>query len=171
MSKIKQRISNCLWMDSEAEEAATLYTSIFKNSSIGAITRYGKEGFEFHGKPEGTAMTVVFYLDGQEFMALNGGPKFKFNESVSLVIHCETQEEIDHYWGKLTEGGEEGPCGWLKDKFGLSWQVVPVQLAEMLKDPDTKKTQRLTHAFMQMKKFDLKKLQEAFEGKSLAAQN
>ncbi len=164
MATIKQRITNCLWYDSQAEDAAKHYTSIFKNSGIGHITRYGKEGFEFHGKPEGTAMTVAFRLDGQEFVALNAGPQFKFNEAISLIINCENQEEIDHYWNKLTEGGEEGPCGWLKDKFGVSWQVVPIQLLEMLKDPDTKKTQRVTAAFLKMKKFDIGKLREAFNG-------
>ena len=116
MATINQRIINCLWFDSEAEEAAALYTSIFKNSAIGIITRYGKEGFEFHGKPEGSVMTITFRLDGQEFMGLNGGPKFKFSEAMSLVINCETQEEIDHYWYKLSEGGKESYCGWLTDK-------------------------------------------------------
>lgn len=165
MAKIKQRITNCLWFDSEAEEAANFYTSIFKNSAIGKITRYGKEGFQFHGKPEGTVMTMTFQLDGQEFLALNGGPVFKFNESFSMIVNCEDQDEIDHYWNSLKKGGEEGPCGWLKDKFGVSWQVVPVELAEMLTDADKKKTERVTKAYLQMKKFDVKKLREAFDGK------
>ena len=130
MTGTKQRISNCLWFDTEAEEAAKLYTSIFKNSSINNVARYVKEGQEIHHKPEGSVMTVTFTLDGQEFMALNGGPIFKFNEAISLMIDAETQEEIDYYWEKLTaNGGQEGPCGWLKDKFGLSWQVVPQKLS------------------------------------------
>ena len=165
MASITQRIINCLWFDSAAEEAAALYTSIFKNSRIGTITRFGKEGFEFHHKPEGSVMTVNFFLDGQEFTALNGGPQFKFNEAVSLIINCENQEEIDHYWNKLTaNGGEEGPCGWLKDKFGLSWQVVPVEWIAMTNDPDKEKVKRVMNAMFQMKKFDLAALRKAFNG-------
>ena len=120
-----QEMTICLWYDSEAEEAAKFYTSIFKDSEIGEISRFGKEGFEHHGKPEGTAMTVSFKLNKMNFIALNGGPMFKFNEAISVMIHCDTQDEIDHYWFSLTEGGEEGPCGWLKDKYGVSWQIVP----------------------------------------------
>lgn len=161
----KQRITNCLWFDSQGEEAAKLYTSIFKNSSIGDITYYGNEGKEIHGHSDGMVMTVQFHLDGQEFMALNGGPKFPFTEAISLMINVDTQEEIDYYWSKLTaDGGEQGPCGWLKDKFGLSWQVAPTRLQEMLLDPDKSKTERVMKAFMQMKKFDLKKLEEAYNG-------
>jgi predicted 3-demethylubiquinone-9 3-methyltransferase (glyoxalase superfamily) len=157
----QQSMSICLWFDTEAEEAATLYTTLFKNSTLGAVSRYGKEGFEFHGKPEGTAMTVSFTLNNMKMMALNGGPQFKFNESVSIVVSCETQEEIDHYWKGLTEnGGQEGPCGWLKDKFGVSWQIVPAVLGKYLSDAG--KAQKVTQAFMQMKKFDIQKLSEAY---------
>jgi predicted 3-demethylubiquinone-9 3-methyltransferase (glyoxalase superfamily) len=162
MATIKQRITNCLWFDSQAEEAANFYTSIFKDSEVGKIVRYGQEGFEFHGKQPGTVMTVEFELDGQGFLALNGGPQFKFNESISLIINCESQEEIDYFWEKLTAEGEEGPCGWLKDKFGVSWQVVPVELADMLAHPDPLKVQRVTKAFLQMKKFDVEKLKDEF---------
>jgi len=163
MATIHQRITNCLWFDSEAEEAAALYTTIFKNSSIGTITRYGKEGFEFHGKPEGSVMTVTFNLDGQDFMGLNGGPLFKFNESMSLIIHCETQEEIDHYWNKLTEnGGQESYCGWLKDKFGVSWQVVTVGWEEMINSPDKKKTSRVLEAMFKMRKPIIAEFERAF---------
>lgn len=304
MATIKQRITNCLWFDDHAEEAAKFYTSVFPNSKVGDITRYGKEGYEIHKRPEGSVMTVEFILNGMEFMGLNGGPIFKFNpsisffvvcetvketdeiwsklsaggfilmslgkydwserygwvqdryglswqislgklqdvgqfitpsllfankqhgraeeainfytsifknsgvtgilkygkgenepegtvkhaqftlegqvfmimdsalphqfqfnEAISLDVHCETQEEIDYYWNKLTEGGTEGPCGWLKDKFGVSWQVEPVQLAQMLKDADKTKTERVTKAFMKMKKFDIKELEKAFNGK------
>jgi predicted 3-demethylubiquinone-9 3-methyltransferase (glyoxalase superfamily) len=165
MKHIQQQISNCLWYDSEAEEAAVFYTSIFKNSRLGAITRYPKEGFEIHGKPEGTVMTIEFELNGQQFLALNGGPQFRFNEAISLMVNCANQEEVDYHWDQLTrDGGEEGPCGWLKDKFGVSWQVNPVQLGEMLKDPDHKKVQRVMKAFMQMKKFDIAMLEKAFRG-------
>lgn len=163
MGMVKQRITNCLWFDSQAEEAADFYTAIFKNSKIGRVARYGKEGFEIHGKPAGTVMTVEFQLDNQDFLALNGGPEFKFNEAISLTINCESQEEIDYYWDRLTAGGEEGPCGWLKDKFGVSWQVVPVALAEMLSQSDLEKSQRVTKAFLHMKKLDLKKLEEEFQ--------
>ncbi len=154
-----QKIIPFLWFDNQAEEAATLYTSIFKNSEIKSISRYGKEGFEFHGKPEGTAMTVSFSLNGQDFTALNGGPLYKFNEAVSFQFFCDTQQEIDHYWNKLTEGGSEGQCGWLKDKFGVSWQIVPSVLGKLLSDP--LKAPRVTQAFLQMKKFDIEKLLKA----------
>lgn len=160
----KQRITNCLWFDSQAEDAARFYTSIFKNSSVAEITRYGKEGHEIHAQPEGKVMTVRFFLDGQEFLGLNGGPLFPFTEAISLVVNVETQEEIDYYWDQLTKGGEEVQCGWLKDKFGVSWQVVPSVLSKMLTDPDKGKTERVTAAFLKMKKFDLKKLEEAFNG-------
>lgn len=160
----KQSMSICLWFDDQAEQAAKHYLSIFKNGTLGKISRYGKEGFEFHKKPEGTAMVVEFTLNDMQFMALNGGPQFKFNESISVVVTCDTQEEIDHYWNKLTKDGEEGPCGWLKDKFGLSWQIVPSILAQYMSDPDSSKVQRVTAAFLKMKKFDIKKLKRAYEG-------
>jgi predicted 3-demethylubiquinone-9 3-methyltransferase (glyoxalase superfamily) len=160
-------ITSCLWYDKDAEDAAKLYCSIFKYSKMGKVTRYGKEGFEIHGQPEGKVMTVDFELEGNKFVALNGGPLFKFNESVSFQIHCETQDEIDHYWSKLTaDGGKESQCGWLKDKFGLSWQVTPVALIEMLTKGDTAGAQRVTKAFLQMKKFDIAALKRAYEGKA-----
>ena len=139
-----QKVTPCLWFDTEAEDAAQFYVSIFKNSGIDEISRYGKEGFEIHGRPEGSVMTVAFRLEGQTFTALNGGPQFKFTEAVSFQISCDSQDEVDYFWKKLTAGGEEGPCGWLKDRFGLSWQVVPSVLPEMLRDRDTKKTERVT---------------------------
>jgi predicted 3-demethylubiquinone-9 3-methyltransferase (glyoxalase superfamily) len=153
-------ITPCLWFDSEAEEAAKFYTSIFKNSSIGQVSRYGKEGFEFHGKQPGTAMVVTFKLNGQDFQALNGGPLFKFSEAISFSISCDTQEEIDYYWSKLLEGGgQEQACGWLKDRFGLSWQVVPSVLGELLSDPQ--RAPRVTNVFLKMKKFDIEALLKA----------
>lgn len=154
----------CLWYDDQAEQAAEFYASIFKDASIGKVTRYGKEGFEFHKKPEGTAMTVEFTLNGMNFLGLNGGPQFKFNEAISIMVHCETQQEIDYYWEKLTEGGEEGPCGWLKDKFGVSWQIVPNILPKYLSDKDHAKSQRVTAAFLKMKKFNVEELRKAYEG-------
>lgn len=160
-----QKMALCLWYDNEAEAAANFYASVFKNSRIGTISRYGKEGFEFHKKPVGTAMTVEFELNGMNFIALNGGPQFKFNEATSIVISCDTQAEIDYYWAKLTEGGEEGPCGWLKDKFGVSWQVVPSILSAYMTDPDTAKSQRVAAAFLKMKKFDIEALKTAYENK------
>ncbi|WP_309085098.1 VOC family protein [Chelativorans sp.] len=159
-----ETITPCLWFDSEGEEAARFYVSIFKNSEIGAISRYGKEGQEIHGKPEGAVMTVAFTLNGQPFTALNGGPHFKFNEAISLQVPCETQEEVDYYWSRLVEGGEEGPCGWLKDRFGVSWQIIPTVLPKMLNDPDQAKSQRVTKAFLQMKKFDIAALERAYSG-------
>ncbi len=153
-------LTACLWFDKQAEEAAKFYTDIFKDSEIGAISRYGKEGFEFHGMPEGTALTVSFKLNGQNFMGLNGGPRFKFNESVSFVVTCDTQEEIDYYWEKLTaDGGEESMCGWLKDKFGLSWQIVPSVLSKLMTNPT--KAGKVTEAFLKMKKFDIEKIMNA----------
>jgi len=153
------KITICLWFDNQAEEAAIFYTTVFKNSKIESITRYGKEGFEFHGQQEGTVMTINFNVNGQSFTALNGGPLFKFNESVSFQVFCESQEEIDDYWDKLTAGGEESQCGWLKDKFGVSWQIIPDILPVLLKDPA--KAGKVTNAFMQMKKFDISKLLNA----------
>jgi len=155
----KHVITPCLWFDKEAEDAAKFYVSIFKDSKINGTSRYGKEGYEIHGQKEGTVMTVDFNLNGQSFIGLNGGPQFKFTEAVSFTIPCDTQEEIDFYWEKLTAGGEEGPCGWLKDKFGLSWQVVPTILPKLLKDPE--KSGRVMNAFMKMKKFDIEKLKNA----------
>jgi predicted 3-demethylubiquinone-9 3-methyltransferase (glyoxalase superfamily) len=155
-----QKMTICLWFDKQGEEAANFYTSIFKNSSIGTISRYGKQGFEFHGMPEGTALVVPFKLNDMNFSALNGGPRFTFNESMSVVISCETQEEIDHYWNNLTaDGGQESQCGWLKDKFGVSWQIVPSILGELMSNPE--KAGRVTAAFMQMKKLDIATLKNA----------
>lgn len=153
---MKNQITPCLWFDTQAEEAANFYTSIFKNSKIESISRYGKEGFEAHGMKEGTVLTVAFQINGQPFTALNGGPIFKFTEAVSFQVFCDTQEEIDNYWNKLTDGGEESYCGWLKDKFGVSWQIVPSILPELMSDPA--KAGRVVNAFMQMKKFDIEKL-------------
>ncbi len=164
------KIAPCFWFDTQAEEAATFYVSIFKNSRITNIGRYGKEGHEIHGKKAGTVMSVAFELEGQSFVALNGGPQFKFSEAISLQVYCKNQEEVDFFWSKLIAGGgSEGPCGWLKDKYGLSWQVVPTALIEMLTDKDDAKTQRVTKAFLQMKKFDIAALQRAFDGRAKAA--
>jgi predicted 3-demethylubiquinone-9 3-methyltransferase (glyoxalase superfamily) len=162
-----QKIIPCLWFDDKAEEAAKFYASIFKNSKIGDISRYGKEGYEFHGKEDGTVMTVDFEIEGQQFVALNGGPIFKFNEAISFQVHCETQKEVDYYWEKLSEGGNEKAqqCGWLKDKYGVSWQIVPVVLTKMLQDKDAKKSQRVMKALLQMRKLDIKTLTQAYEEK------
>jgi len=161
-----QPITPCLWFDSQAEEAARYYTGIFKNSKIGTITRYGEAGREVHGRPPGSVMTVAFELNGQPFTALNGGPVFKFNEAISFQIMCRTQEELDQYWNKLTAGGDKQAqqCGWLKDKYGLSWQVVPAVLVEMMKDPNKEKAGRVMEAMLQMKKLDIAELERAFEG-------
>ncbi len=153
------QITPCFWFDNQAEEAALFYTSIFKDSKIESISRYGKEGFEIHGQKEGTVMTVEFRINGQSFTALNGGPLFRFNEAISFQIPCDTQDEIDYYWEKLSEGGEEIQCGWLKDKFGVSWQIVPTILPELMSDPE--RAERVTKAFMQMVKFDIEKLKQA----------
>ncbi len=153
---MQNKINVFLWFENQAEEAANFYTSVFRNSKIENISYYGKEGFEIHGQKEGTVMTVVFQINGQTFTALNGGPLFKFNEAISFQIFCDTQDEIDYYWSKLTEDGEEGQCGWLKDKYGISWQVVPSILSSLLADPT--KAGKVTNAFLQMKKFDIKKL-------------
>jgi predicted 3-demethylubiquinone-9 3-methyltransferase (glyoxalase superfamily) len=161
-----QKIAPCLWFDDQAEEAAKFYTGIFKNSRITKLTRYGKAGHEIHGRPAGTVMAVAFELEGQSFSALNGGPLFKFNEAISLQVMCATQEEVDYYWAKLSEGGDKKAqqCGWLKDKYGLSWQVVPTILLQMLSDPDPKKSERAMTAMLQMKKFDIDKLKRAYAG-------
>ena len=160
-------INPCLWFDSQAEEAARFYTSIFKNSKIGTITHYGEAGAGASGRPKGSVMTVAFQLDGQEFVALNGGPHFKFSEAISFMVNCETQKEIDDFWEKLSEGGEEGPCGWLKDKYGLSWQIVPAALGEMMKD--ARRADRVMEAILKMKKLDVKALKEAYDTEKAGA--
>ena len=162
-----QKISSNLWFDNQAEEATKFYTSIFKNSGIDKISRYGKEGQEIHGKQPGSIMTIEFRIEGQKFVALNGGPQFKFNEAISFIIYCNSQREIDYYWERLGEGGDEQAqiCGWLKDKFGVSWQIVPGDLANMLADTDSEKTGRVMKSLLQMKKLDLETLQQAYEGK------
>lgn len=157
-----QKITPCLWFDDKAEEAVHFYVSIFKNSKVGNVTHYGEEGAKVSGRPKGSVMTVTFQLDGQEFMALNGGPHFTFTEAVSFIINCTSQEEVDELWEKLSEGGEKGQCGWLKDKYGLSWQIVPSVLSEMMQDSDPEKTNRVMGALLQMKKLDIKRLQEAY---------
>ena len=164
-TKITQRITPFIWFNDQAEEAAKFYTSIFSNSRIGAITRYDEEAAKASGRPKGSVMTVDFQLDGQKFVALNGGPVFKFTEAVSFVVNCETQEEVDCFWSKLSTGGEESRCGWLKDKFGLSWQVVPGVLIEMLADKDVAKARRVTHAMLQMDKIDIATLKKAYDQK------
>jgi predicted 3-demethylubiquinone-9 3-methyltransferase (glyoxalase superfamily) len=161
-----QKIAPCLWFDTEAEAAAKHYVSIFKNSKIRTISRFGNEGQEIHGKEPGSVMTVEFELEGQAFVALNGGPQFKFDEAISFQIYCDTQAEVDHFSKRLTEGGSEGPCGWVKDKFGLSWQVVPKVLLDMLMDKDRKKADRAMKAMLQMKKLDIAALERAYLGRS-----
>ena len=161
-----QKISPCLWFDDQAKEAAEFYTIIFNDSRIVDVTRYGDAGHEFHGKPAGTVMTVVFELDGHPFTALNGGSVFEFNEAISFQVHCASQDEVDYYWEKLSEGGDEKAqqCGWLKDKYGVSWQVVPAVLLDMINDPDSEKSQRVTEAMLQMKKLDIDELERAYGG-------
>jgi len=158
-----QKITPCLWFNSQAEEAANFYVSIFKNSKIGHITRYGDAGAKVSGRPKGTVMTVTFEIEGQEFMALNGGPHFKFSEAISLMVKCDTQKEIDVMWEKLSQGGETGQCGWLKDKYGLSWQIISPMWDEMLRDKDAKKSERVMKAILQMTKPDIKTLKQAYE--------
>ena len=162
-----QKISPCLWFDDQGEEAAKFYTSIFKDSKIGDVTRYGKEGYEIHGREEGTVMTVEFEIERQKFLGLNGGPTFKFNEAISFQVYCETQEEVDYYWEKLSEGGDEKAqqCGWLKDKYGVSWQIVPIILIKMLKDKDSENSQKVMKAMLQMHKLDISTLKKAYEEK------
>ena len=160
-----QKITPCLWFDDKAEEAAKFYVSIFKNSKLGAITRYGEAGAEVSGRPKGSVMTVTFEIEGQEFVALNGGPLFKFSEAISLMVKCETQKEIDDMWEKLSQGGEKGQCGWLKDKYGLSWQIVHPMMDEMLQNKDGEKSERVMKAILQMNKPDLKTLKQAYEGR------
>jgi predicted 3-demethylubiquinone-9 3-methyltransferase (glyoxalase superfamily) len=158
-----QKITPCLWFDNQAEEAAKFYVSIFKNSKIGNMTRYGEAGATVSGRPKGSVMTVTFEIEGQEFVALNGGPHFTFSEAISLMVKCETQKEIDEMWEKLSHGGEEGPCGWLKDKYGLSWQIVSPEWNEMLRDKDVKKSERVMKAILKMTKPDIKTLRQAYE--------
>ena len=159
-----QKINPCLWFDDKAEEAAKFYVSIFKNSKLGNITRYGEAGAEVSGRPKGSVMTATFEIAGQEFVALNGGPHFKFSEAISFMVKCETQKEIDEMWEKLSQGGKEGPCGWLKDKYGLSWQIVSPVWDEMLRDKDVKKSERVMKAILQMTKPDIKTLKQAYNG-------
>jgi predicted 3-demethylubiquinone-9 3-methyltransferase (glyoxalase superfamily) len=158
-------ITPCLWFDTEGEEAASFYTSVFPNSRIVDVARYGSAG----PRAEGTVMTVSFELDGQSFVALNGGPDFTFNEAISFQVSCKTQEEVDTFWSSLSEGGEEGPCGWLKDKFGVSWQIVPTVLPELLADPDREKAQRVMQAMLAMKKIEIDALEQAAAQTSVAA--
>jgi predicted 3-demethylubiquinone-9 3-methyltransferase (glyoxalase superfamily) len=164
--QFSQKINPCLWFDSQAEEAAAFYTGIFKNSKIVKVTRYSEAGREVHKRPAGSVMVVAFELDGQLFTALNGGPVFKFNEAISLQINCQTQEEVNYYWTKLSAGGDAKAqqCGWLKDKYGVSWQVVPTVLVEMLSDHDSKKSQRAMEAMLRMKKLDIAQLKQAYNG-------
>ena len=164
MSKT-QKITTFLWFDSQAEEAAKYYVSIFKDSRIVGTTRYDEEASKVAGRPKGSVMTVEFELDGQRFTALNGGPLFKFTEAISLVVHCESQNEVDHFWEKLSAGGEEVECGWLKDRYGLSWQVVPDVLIEMLQSKDPEKSKRAMAAMLKMRKLDIAALQQAYDGR------
>jgi predicted 3-demethylubiquinone-9 3-methyltransferase (glyoxalase superfamily) len=161
-----QKITPCLWFDDQAEEAVAFYTGIFRNSRIVKISRYGEAGREIHGKSAGTVMTVAFELDGQAFTALNGGPIFKFNEAISFQVNCETQEEVDYYWNRLSEGGDEKAqqCGWLKDKYGASWQVAPAAMIEMFNDADSENSQRAMQAMLRMKKIDIDELKRAYAG-------
>jgi predicted 3-demethylubiquinone-9 3-methyltransferase (glyoxalase superfamily) len=154
-----RKTTPCLWFDTQGEEAANFYTTIFKNSRILGVTRYGDAG----PGPEGTVMTVAFELDGLEFTALNGGPQFTFNEAISFQVNCETQEEVDEFWSKLSAGGEEGPCGWLKDKYGVSWQIIPTVLTELISDPDPEMSQRVMSAMLDMGKIDIEALRRASE--------
>jgi len=164
MPAIRQKISPFLWFDNQAEEAANFYVSVFKNSRIEAVSCYGEAGREVHRREPGSVMVVDFELDGQSFAALNGGPLFKFNEAVSFQVNCDSQAEIDHFWTALTEGGRESQCGWLKDRFGLSWQVVPSQLPQIMSGGDAARQDRVMTAVMAMKKFDIAALQRAYDG-------
>jgi len=165
MRKTMQRITPFLWFDDQAEEAVDFYVSIFKNSKIRSIARYDEEGAKAAGRPKGSVMTVAFELDGQDFTALNGGPIFKFTEAMSLVVNCETQEEVDHFWERLSAGGQEVQCGWLKDRFGVSWQVVPTVLVEMLQDKDPERSKRVMAAMLRMKKINIEPLKNAYAGR------
>jgi predicted 3-demethylubiquinone-9 3-methyltransferase (glyoxalase superfamily) len=155
-----QKITPYLWFDNQAEEAVNFYTSIFKNSRVLNVSHYGEAG----PGPAGSVMTATFELDGQEFIALNGGPQYKFTEAISFLVHCKTQKEVDELWEKLSAGGEEGPCGWLKDKFGVSWQIIPTALGEMLSDPDPARSQRVMEAMLKMTKIEIPVLKQAYEG-------
>jgi predicted 3-demethylubiquinone-9 3-methyltransferase (glyoxalase superfamily) len=159
-----QKITPCLWFDNQAEEAAQFYTSTFKNSKILNISRYSESAAKMSGKPAGSALTVTFQLENQGFMALNGGPVFKFSPAISLMVSCETQEEVDRIWEKLSYDKASEQCGWLKDKYGVSWQIVPTALGEMMQGKDSKKVERLTKAMLQMKKLDIEGLKKAYEG-------
>lgn len=166
MPTIKQKITPCLWFDTQAEEAAKFYASIFENSRIKRISRYGKAGREVHGKEAGSVLTVEFEIEGQAFVGLNGGPRFKFDEAISFQVLCETQDEIDYFWNRLSQGGEEGRCGWLKDKYGVSWQIVPTVVPDMMTDADSAKSERAMNAVLKMKKFDLEALRRAYAGQA-----
>ena len=158
-------IANCLWFDNQAEEAAKFYVSVFKNAKMGRINYYPDSGQDTHGKPAGSVLVAEFSVDGRNFVCLNGGPQFKFTEAISLMIPCKDQKEIDYYWEKLTaDGGQPGPCGWLKDKYGLSWQVYPEMMLKLLSDPDRKKAKRVMDAFMKMSKFDIAEIERAYAG-------
>ena len=159
------KITPFLWFDTQAEEAANFYVSIFKNSRIKGLARYDGETAQVAGRPKGSVMTVQFELDGQDFVALNGGPAFKFTEAISLVVNCESQDEIDHFWQRLSAGGQEVECGWLKDRFGLAWQIVPTDIEEMLQDKDPEKPKRVMAAVMKMKKLDMAEMRKAYEGR------
>jgi predicted 3-demethylubiquinone-9 3-methyltransferase (glyoxalase superfamily) len=161
-----QKITPFLWFDHQAEEAAKFYTSVFENSKVGKILRYDEAAAKAAGGPVGAVLTIEFEIGGQKFTALNGGPEFKFNEAISFVVNCDTQEEVDYFWEKLSaDGGQESQCGWLKDKFGVSWQIVPTILIEMLQDKDSEKSERVMKAMLQMQKIDIKTLKEAYERK------
>jgi predicted 3-demethylubiquinone-9 3-methyltransferase (glyoxalase superfamily) len=157
-------LTSCLWFDNQAEEAARFYTSVFKNGKVGSISKYGEAGAKVSGRPKGSTMTVEFEIAGQKFLGLNGGPTFKFSEAVSFVVNCENQQEIDEYWARLTAGGSEQPCGWVKDRFGLSWQITPTILPEMLRDKDPEKAERVMAAMLTMKKLDIAALEAAYHG-------
>ncbi|NTV09848.1 MAG: VOC family protein [Zoogloea sp.] len=161
-----QKITPCLWFDGQAEQAAKFYTTVFRNSRIVSTTHYPEEAAKASGQPVGAVMTVTFELEGQEFVALNGGPHFKFTEAISFMVNCESQAEVDHYWDELSEGGDEKAqqCGWLKDKYGMSWQIVPVMMMELLNDPDPEKCRRAMQAMLQMKKMDIEALRQAADG-------
>lgn len=165
-----QKITPFLWFDNQAEEAVSFYTSVFKDSKIVRVTRYGEEAAQVSERPKGTAMTVAFQLAGQQFVALNGGPHFQFTAAISFVVNCESQDEVDYYWGKLSEGGDEKAqqCGWLKDKYGVSWQIVPTELGELLSNPDPEKSGRVMKAMLQMKKINVATLKQASDGRGMA---
>lgn len=158
-----RKITPFLWFDTQAEEAVKFYTSIFENTNIGKVARYDEAGAKASGRPKGSAMIIPFQLEGQDFIALNGGPRFKFTEAISFVVNCETQEEVDHFWEKLSAGGQEEQCGWLKDKYGLSWQIVPTVLGKLMQDRDPARQQRVMQALLQMKKISIEGLQKAYD--------